>query len=684
MTEEGVLVPRTVYDKLLRMSRDYDEGKLTQSQIKDNVRPPRRVTISAEIPAGAAGDAIRVDNGATIRIYNPGPGTAIGDTAVFWSAGQEVSGAKGQWEIVGGASLNEGDVYSVIKSIDCGCGRWVNGSAAHDCELCGCFNPHRRTSIPPLSVRVGATSISWTAGGGLVDLYYDSGCLYKGPDIDGVEEGTVLGWECDYAAGTLKLVCREGTSALVLEYCLSGSQCATVCIGSWMFKLSKVDGFDTTVFQDLGQSKGNCTACVDPVDPNEDEGEKQCYRCPAYETVKVSFADGSRLRDLYNVDDPGGGCGFFPCPTISEANPLAGQEVTLDFMCYGPRAAWVETDMCFFNTTDLRLPSSYSGPEWTKQKAIQVLQGMGTLPGCAIWYKYQSECHVFVGMGSGYLGNPFGPRLTYGVWIARNGYEGPGPSLQPTGVILRGEWQRNRIWDTEGEMLTACNERVIEISSEREHVEEDGTSGPTLTPSDDMEDLGGYGGVTLTFGGARAVLNNGYEGATECAGSIIDPSTCSVPCTVKCVAFDGAKFWQYQPNPGCGDGCRCDGPCGSLFTYHESVGNAADATEGEEKEIPCVEGEPTLFVTLTLSAPDGFTCACATVVQMCLDTGSGHYTAAVPMCGFAAVFEYWTEGGTYKMSYNGGTVGSGSPAGPFGPWSAGGTCSVFMGTISTP
>ena len=136
MIDEGVLVPRTIYDKLLRIARDYDDGVIPQSEIKDNVRPPRRVTITGTIAAEEVGDAVRKDNGTTIKVYNPGPGDATGTAMVYWSAGDEVSAdqgdtnpKKGQWEVVAGGGGGAARIRFTILATD-----FTVGNGALGCD----------------------------------------------------------------------------------------------------------------------------------------------------------------------------------------------------------------------------------------------------------------------------------------------------------------------------------------------------------------------------------------------------------------------------------------------------------------------------------------------------------------------------------------------------------------------
>jgi hypothetical protein len=109
MSEEGYLVPKSLYDKLRQMARDYETGAIPPSQIKDNVRPTRRVTLTEPIGAESVGTALRHDNGISIDVYNPTAADVSGTVAVYWSSGDEVSAhneddpvRRGQWEIVSG------------------------------------------------------------------------------------------------------------------------------------------------------------------------------------------------------------------------------------------------------------------------------------------------------------------------------------------------------------------------------------------------------------------------------------------------------------------------------------------------------------------------------------------------------------------------------------------------------
>jgi hypothetical protein len=260
MTDEGFLVPHTLYDKLLRIARDYETGAVPPSQTKDNPRPPRRVTINGTIEAGGVGTAIRHDNGTEIGVYNQGTSAVTGTATVFWSSGSEVSSGRGQWEIVSGGETSSGPPVSLPPgSADmCRCSKCVRGTSDHACTKCGCVNLYRWIPLPTVTPNwVASTDDSWEEfSSSAIRFYpvhllrYEEDCIWRTEEFNGPPynpgTGSVMDryqLELDYNAETpyLKLVRTVDNLAplIELEWCLADICGESMCLCPWFFRLKK-------------------------------------------------------------------------------------------------------------------------------------------------------------------------------------------------------------------------------------------------------------------------------------------------------------------------------------------------------------------------------------------------------------------------------------------------------------
>lgn len=313
--------------KLQKIARADGNADLEPGPTRSSKKQPRLAQALESISRGFPGSVRLAGVAEPVQAYARYGSVSLGEQfLVAWVAASELSEEAGdedpqagQWDVL---AVDPNYAGFPSASRGCGCGDTVDGTANHDCSVCGCVNKRRYLYPPRLNVRWpdAEEAIYWEAASELQTLKYAGGCLwvtdwFDGPDCNAdeyEEDSDEYRWEVDRELLRIRLVRRSveypNCPELYAEWCLTPA-CGLLCNGPWRGQLVDLKNIE---------QPDDCYICVTP-------------------SLRIAFDPGCwtcdyNPPDAYKMQVPGESTYTYlneEGVRTTEPNRLAGTEITL-------------------------------------------------------------------------------------------------------------------------------------------------------------------------------------------------------------------------------------------------------------------------------------------------------------------------------------------------------------------